>query len=66
MQEPFGLEDYSDGSPVSSRDPVCGAVVVEEDAAGKTGYAGEVFYFGSAECQHRFEEQPGRYVGKTQ
>jgi Cu+-exporting ATPase len=64
MEEPFGLKDYSDDSPVSSRDPVCGAVVVEDHAAGKTGYAGEMFYFCSAECRHRFEENPGLYIGK--
>jgi P-type Cu+ transporter len=65
MEESYGLEDYSDGSEVSSRDPVCGMVVVESRAAGKTGYAGETFYFCSIDCRKRFEEDPGRYIGKT-
>jgi YHS domain-containing protein len=66
MEETYGLKDYSDNSPVSSRDPVCGAVVVEDRAAGKTGYAGEMFYFCSKDCQKRFEEEPGRYIGKSE
>ena len=66
MEEPFGLEDHADNSPVSSRDPVCGSIVVEDQAAGRTGYAGQVFYFCSTECLKRFEEHPGSYTGKSQ
>ena len=66
MEEPFGLKDHSDGTKEASRDPVCGKVVVESRAAGKTGYAGEMFYFCSKDCQKRFEEEPGRYIGKSE
>jgi Cu+-exporting ATPase len=64
MEETYGLQDYSDGSPVFSIDPVCGARVDEQAARAKTGYAGETFYFCSADCQKTFEEDPGRYIGQ--
>ena len=64
MEETFGLKDYSDGSPVYSRDPVCGVAVDEANAAAKTDYAGETFYFCSAECQKNFELGPGHYIGQ--
>jgi Cu+-exporting ATPase len=63
MEETYGMQDYSDGSEPSSRDPVCGMVVVESRAAARTGFAGEMYYFCSAGCQKRFEEDPGRYIG---
>ena len=62
MEESYGLEDHSDGEPVHSRDPVCGAVVDEAGAA-KTGYAGQMYYFCSVHCQKKFEERPGTYLG---
>jgi YHS domain-containing protein len=64
MKEPFGLEDHSDGSPVYSRDPVCGTAVDEEVAPAKTGYAGQMYYFCSPECQNDFQSAPGRYIGQ--
>ncbi len=66
MEETYGLQDYSNGSPVFSRDPVCGASVDTSKAAGKTGYAGEIFYFCSADCKIKFEEDPGRYIGQRE
>jgi YHS domain-containing protein len=64
MEETFGLQDYSDDQPTSSIDPVCGAKVDESKAARKTGYAGVTYYFCSAACQKRFEEDPGEFIGK--
>lgn len=64
MEETYGLQDYSDGSPVYSRDPVCDTAVDEAKAPAKTEYAGEVFYFCSDACQKTFEEEPGRYIGQ--
>ena len=63
MEEEYGLKDYSDGNAVYSRDPVCGAAVDEATAPGKTGYAGQMYYFCSIDCQKKFEEEPGRYAG---
>jgi len=47
MEESFGLEDYSGAEPRSqvSVDPVCGMSVDESKAAGRTGYAGQMYYF---------------------
>jgi P-type Cu+ transporter len=63
MEESFGLKDYSHGEIIRSRDPVCGAIVEEEHSAGKAEYAGEIYYFCSAECKRRFEEDPGEFIG---
>lgn len=65
MEESYGLQDYSDGSPVFSIDPVCGTKVEESRAAGKTGYAGQMYYFCSRDCQIKFEEDPGLYTGES-
>ncbi|HWB87271.1 MAG TPA: YHS domain-containing protein [Bryobacteraceae bacterium] len=64
MEESWGLQDYSDGSPVFSVDPVCGEKVDERKGL-KTGYAGDLFYFCSPECQRQFEEDPGSYIGQS-
>jgi YHS domain-containing protein len=64
MEESFGLEDYSDGTPEFSVDPVCGVSVDESKAAGKTGYAGQTYYFCSVNCQRNFEESPAAYVAR--
>jgi YHS domain-containing protein len=65
MEETYGLQDYSDGSVTLSVDPVCGASVDEERAAGKTNYAGQVYYFCSKDCQKCFEDAPGTYIGQA-
>ena len=64
MEESWGLQDYSDGSPVYTIDPVCGANVDQDLAPAKTGYAGETYYFCSKACQDNFELDPGRYIGQ--
>jgi YHS domain-containing protein len=64
MEETFGLQDYSDGSPTRSVDPVCGRTVDEADAAAKTGYAGQTYYFCSKDCQKNFELDPAGYVAR--
>lgn len=60
----WGLKDHSDGSAVFSTDPVCGKRVDEAKAAGRTGYAGTVYYFCSKECQRTFEQAPGQHIGQ--
>jgi YHS domain-containing protein len=64
MPEPYGLEDHADNTPVYSKDPVCGAAVDESHAAGKTGYAGQMYYFCSPDCRLKFEENPKRFIGQ--
>jgi YHS domain-containing protein len=64
MQEPFGLKDHSNHTPVYSIDPVFGMKVDESKAAGKTGYAGQMYYFCSVDCQMKFAENPGLFIGQ--
>jgi Cu+-exporting ATPase len=64
MEESFGLQDYSQGEIVRSKDPVCGAIVDEMHSAGKLEYAGEIYYFCSRDCKHRFEEDPAKFIGQ--
>jgi YHS domain-containing protein len=64
MEETFGLVNYSDGEPQFSVDPVCGMSVDESKAAGKTGYAGQTYYFCSITCQRNFELDPALYVAR--
>jgi Cu+-exporting ATPase len=63
MEETFGLQDYSDGSPIYSLDPVCGMKVDEAKAAGTVTYLGVAYYFCSKQCKHNFEESPATYIG---
>ncbi|MDQ3802935.1 MAG: YHS domain-containing protein [Acidobacteriota bacterium] len=45
-------------------DPICGMPVEEERAAGQAEYGGRVYYFCSAGCREKFNEDPGRYAGE--
>lgn len=66
MEETHGLQDYSDNQPVMVVDPVCGARLYEAKATEKTGYAGEMYYFCSADCRIKFEEDPGHFIGQRE
>jgi len=46
------------------KDPICGMPVEEERAAGRSEYGGRVYYFCSAGCREKFNEDPGRYAGE--
>ena len=63
MEEMYGLEDYSDGTPTYSLDIICGRKVNENEAGGKATYLGVTYYFCSPECKAAFEEHPGQYTG---
>ena len=41
---------------------VCGADIHKEDEPEQAEHEGETYYFDSAECQERFEENPGEYA----
>ena len=45
-----------------AKDPVCGMDVDEQRAARKSEYEGRFYYFCSADCQQRFDEDPAHYV----
>jgi YHS domain-containing protein len=45
-----------------ARDPVCGMDVNEQNAAGKSQYQGQTFYFCSASCKTKFDQNPQQYA----
>ena len=45
-----------------NQDPVCGMQVDPGKAAGHTQHQGKTYYFCSAGCKRKFEENPGRYA----
>jgi YHS domain-containing protein len=47
-----------------AQDPVCGMQVNEEQAAGKSEYQGQTYYFCSTRCQQQFDQNPDRYTGQ--
>jgi Cu+-exporting ATPase len=46
------------------KEPVCGMQVNEQQAAGKSEHQGETYYFCSASCKQRFDQDPQRYTGQ--
>jgi len=46
-------------------DPVCGMDVDEKDAAGKSEYKGQTYYFCSLGCKKAFDADPEKYLSKT-
>ncbi len=47
-----------------AKDPVCGMMVDEKKAAGKSEYQGKTYYFCAPGCKAKFDSNPGSYVGK--
>ena len=46
----------------TAKDPVCGMDVDPEQAAGKSEYQGQTYYFCGEGCRAKFEADPERYV----
>ena len=61
----YGQVDYSDHSRVYTKDPVCGCKLDEAKAPHKAGYAGQMYYFCSQDCQTKFQDHPGKYIRKA-
>ena len=67
MEESWGLQDYStNDEPVQTVDPVCGMTIDQDKAAAKIGYAGDMFYFCSKDCEQKFLEDPGKFIGQRE
>lgn len=47
-------------------DPVCGMQVNERTAAGRSEYQGWTYYFCSASCKQKFDQDPERYARQSQ
>ena len=45
-------------------DPICGMQVEEQGAAGRSEHVGQVYYFCSAGCKAKFDQEPERYPSK--
>ena len=45
-----------------AKDPICGMEVNEETAKFKTEHMGKTYYFCSAICKEKFEENPHKYM----
>ena len=48
------------------RDPICGMQVDEQNAAGKSEHGWQTYYFCSAGCKAKFDENPEQYAGEGQ
>ncbi len=48
------------------RDLVCGMKINKADAAATYEYKGQTYYFCEPVCQWTFEEDPGRYLEKSE
>ena len=46
------------------KDPVCGMDVDPADAAGTSEHAGTKYYFCSAGCKQKFDQNPAQYLKK--
>ena len=51
---------------MNAKDPVCGMEVNADQAAGKSEYLGETYYFCCNGCKQQFDQKPQRFVGKQQ
>ncbi len=47
------------------RDPVCGMDIDPANAAGKSEYKGQTYYFCSSGCKKAFDKEPEKYLGQT-
>ena len=47
-------------------DPICGMEVDEATAPAKADYKGKTYYFCAPACKRRFEQDPEKYLAKSQ
>jgi YHS domain-containing protein len=52
------------GETTMVKDPVCGMMIDEKTAVGKSEYQGQTYYFCAAVCKQRFDQSPQTYVHK--
>src|SRR5688572_30627318 len=60
---PTGL--WRKDEKLMAKDPVCGMEIDEAKAAGKSEHDGQTFYFCSAGCKQKFDQDPHRYGHPT-
>ena len=47
---------------MAAKDPVCGMMVEEADAAATVEHNGQTYYFCSKDCAETFQEDPEDYI----
>ncbi len=47
------------------KDPVCGMEINPAEAAGKSEYQGQTYYFCSPGCKKAFDKEPQKYAGQA-
>lgn len=47
-----------------AKDPVCGMMVDEKTAAGKSEHQGKTYYFCATVCKTKFDANPAPYLHK--
>jgi YHS domain-containing protein len=57
----FGASAFQ-GAIKMATDPVCQMTVDEKTAAGKSQYNGKTYYFCSASCKAKFDQNPRQYA----
>ncbi|HEA52788.1 heavy metal translocating P-type ATPase [Marinobacter antarcticus] len=57
---------HADQNEHEAKDPVCGMSVDPLTAEHRSQHAGKTWYFCSARCQSKFDEDPGKYLGERQ
>jgi YHS domain-containing protein len=45
------------------KDPVCGMMIDEKTAAGRSEFQGQTYYFCAQVCKQRFDQNPHAYIG---
>ena len=58
--------DPAKNTPVQLvKDPVCGMEINPAEAAGKSEYQGQTYYFCSPGCKKAFDKEPQKYVDQA-
>ncbi len=47
------------------KDPVCGMDIDPKNAASKSDYQGQTYYFCSQGCKKAFDKEPNKYVHQS-
>lgn len=47
------------------KDPVCGMMIDDKNAAGSSEYQGKRYHFCSKDCKQEFDENPEDYVNQA-
>lgn len=47
-----------------AKDPVCGMMIDEKTAAGKSDYQGQTYYFCATSCKTKFDANPQQYLNR--